>query len=164
MDMLIEEGEDAPRLMWATHSFDEAQIETFMRDDTCAVISDTAALAPDGPLKDQLFSLSGYGWAARFLQHYVRDRKVLGLPEAIRRITSLPAERIGVRDRGLLKTGCWADVTVFDPATIVSRFTVREPRNYPGGIVHVLVNGRFAMKDGARTGVNSGRVLRDFSA
>ncbi len=89
---------------------------------------------------------------------------MLGLPEAIRRITSLPAERIGVRDRGLLKTGCWADVTVFDPATIVSRFTVREPRNYPGGIVHVLVNGRFAMKDGARTGVNSGRVLRDFSA
>ena len=65
---------------------------------------------------------------------------------------------------GALVAGAFADLTVFDPATIVSRFTVREPRAYPGGIVHVLVNGRFAMKDGARTGVNSGRVLRDFSA
>ena len=164
MDMLIEEGDDAPRLMWATRSFSDAQVEMFMKEDACAVISDTAALAPDGALKDQLFSLSGYGWAARFLQHYVRDRKVMSLSEGIRRITALPALRLGVRDRGSLKTGNWADVTVFDPAQIESRFTVKKPRTYPGGIAHVMVNGQFAMRDGARTDNNSGRVLREFDA
>ncbi|MFN0182738.1 MAG: N-acyl-D-amino-acid deacylase family protein [Aquabacterium sp.] len=164
MDMLIEEGDDAPRLMWATQSFSEREIELFMRDSACAVISDTAALAPDGALADQLFSLSGYGWAARFLQHYVRDRQVLTLPEAIRRITALPASRLGLADRGRLKVGHWADVTVFDPAQIESRFTVSQPRAYPGGIVHVMVNGELAMRDGARTDRHAGRVLREFKA
>ena len=162
MDMLIEEGEDAPRLMWATHSFTESEIELFMRQSECAIISDTAALAPDGDLKDQLFSLSGYGWAARFLQHYVRDRKVLRLPEAIRRITALPAQRLGLADRGTLRVGNWADITVFDPAQIESRFTVRQPRLYPGGIAHVMVNGELAMHNGKRTDRNSGQVVREF--
>ncbi|MGE0315181.1 MAG: amidohydrolase family protein [Lautropia sp.] len=162
MDMLIEEADDAPRLMWATHSFSEPQIELFLREAACAVISDTAALAPDGPLKEQLFSLSGYGWAARFLQHYVRDRKVLSLAEAIRRITSLPASRIGLTDRGVLREGWCADITVFDPEAIESRFSPRTPRAYPTGIAHVLVNGRFAMRDGLRTHVNAGEVLREF--
>jgi N-acyl-D-amino-acid deacylase len=164
MDMLIEEGDDAPRLMWATQSFSESEIEMFMRDSACAVISDTAALAPDGALADQLFSLSGYGWAARFLQHYVRDRQVLSLAEAIRRITSLPASRVGLVDRGRLKVGHWADVAVFNPEQIESRFSVSQPRAYPGGIVHVMVNGALALCDGQRTGQNAGRVLREFKA
>ena len=164
MDMLIEEGDDAPRLMWATQSFSESEIEMFMRDSACSVISDTAALAPDGALADQLFSLSGYGWAARFLQHYVRDRQVLPLAEAIRRITSLPASRLGLGDRGRLKVGHWADVTVFNPEQIESRFTVSQPRAYPGGIVHVMVNGELAMLDGCRTDRSAGRVLREFQA
>jgi N-acyl-D-aspartate/D-glutamate deacylase len=162
MDMLIEEGDDAPLMMWATRSFTESEIEMFMQDNACAVISDTAALAPDGALKDQLFSLSGYGWAARFLQHYVRDRQVLSLPEAIRRITALPASRLGLRDRGTLQVGHWADITVFDPVHVESRFSVREPRAYAGGIAHVMVNGVLAMHDGLRTALNSGRVLREF--
>ena len=162
MDMLIEEGDDAPRLLWATRSFTESEIEMFMQDSACAVISDTAALAPDGLLKDHLFSLSGYGWAARFLQHYVRDRQVLSLPEAIRRITALPAARLGLRDRGTLQVGHWADVTVFDPVHVQSRFSVREPRAYAGGILHVMVNGELALQDGQRTAHNSGRVLREF--
>ncbi|MEP7083249.1 MAG: amidohydrolase family protein, partial [Betaproteobacteria bacterium] len=161
MDMLIEEGDAAPRLMWATHSFTDRDVEMAMGDPRCAVISDTAALAPYGDLKDDLFSLSGYGWAARFLQYYVRDRKVLSLAEAIRRITSLPAERVGLRERGCVRPGNWADITVFDPAGIASRFTVAKPREYPAGIAHVLVNGTFAMRDGQRTGDNAGRVLRE---
>ena len=164
MDMLIEEGDDAPRLMWATQSFSEGEIEMFMRDNACAVISDTAALAPDGVLADQLFSLSGYGWAARFLQHYVRDRQVLPLAEAIRRITALPASRLGLGDRGRLNVGHWADVTVFNPEQIESRFTVSQPRAYPGGIVHVMVNGELAMHNGCRTDRHAGRVLREFQA
>lgn len=161
MDMLIEEGEDAPRLMWATRSFTDRDIEMAMRDAHCAVISDTAALAPYGVLKDDLYSLSGYGWAARFLQHYVRDRKVLTLQEAIRRITSLPASRAGLKQRGCLRPGYWADITVFSPELIESRFTAHQPRQYPAGIVHVLVNGKLAMRDGQRTESNAGQVLRD---
>ena len=148
--------------MWATHSFDENQVELFMKQSDCAVISDTAALAPEGELKDQLFSLSGYGWAARFLQHYVRDRNVLPLAEAIRRITALPTSRLGLRDRGSLTVGHWADICVFDPARIESRFSVKNPREYPGGIAHVMVNGELAMRDGTRTDRNAGRVLREF--
>lgn len=161
LDLLIEEGEDAPRLMWATQSFRDSDIEMAMRDSQCAVISDTAALAPYGVLKDHLYSLSGYGWAARFLQYYVRDRKVLSLHEAIRRITSLPAERVGIKERGVLKTGYWADITVFDPDLIESRFTPTHPRAYPGGIAHVMVNGEFAMTNGKRTDQNTGQVLRN---
>jgi N-acyl-D-aspartate/D-glutamate deacylase len=162
MDMLIEEGDDAPRLMWATQSFSEQEIELFMTDSSCAVISDTAALAPDGELAEQLFSLSGYGWAARFLQRYVREKRVLSLSQGIRRITALPADRLGLTDRGRLKPGYWADLTVFDPAQIESRFTASRPRAYPGGIVHVMVNGSLAMQDGVRTTSNNGRVLRTF--
>lgn len=161
MDLLIEEGEDAPRLMWATQSFMDRDIEMAMKDNQCAVISDTAALAPYGVLKDHLYSLSGYGWATRFLQYYVRDRKVLPLHEAIRRITSLPAERVGLKERGELRTGYWADITVFDPQCIESRFSAVKPREYPGGIVHVMVNGELAMSNGKRTDFNAGQVLRN---
>ncbi len=163
MDMLIEEGDDAPRMLWATQSFSEREIELFLREGCCGVISDTAALAPDGPLAGQLFSLSGYGWAARFLQHYVRERRVLSLPEAIRRLTSLPASRLGLVDRGLLNVGAWADITVFSAEQIASRFSIAEPRRYPGGIVHVMVNGELAMHDGCRTERHTGRVLREFA-
>lgn len=162
MDMLIEEGDAAPRLMWATRSFRDRDVEMMMREADCAVISDTAALAPYGVLKDDLFSLSGYGWAARFLQVYVRDRQVLTLSEGIRRITSLPASRVGIIERGWLRPGYWADITVFDPAAIASRVTVERPREYPAGIAHVMVNGRLAVRDGVRTDADAGRVLRTF--
>ena len=160
MDMLIEEDDAAGRMMWATRSFREADVEMAMRDPSCAVISDTAALSPEGKLGQQLFSLSGYGWAPRFLQYYVRDRKVLDFPEAIRRITSLPAARVGIKDRGLLAKGMCADLVVFDAQEIASTFTVKQPRQHPVGIAHVMVNGAFAMRDGKRTQSNTGRVLR----
>ena len=161
MDMLIEEDDAAGRMMWATRSFRDDDIEMAMRDASCAVISDTAALSPEGRLGEQLFSLSGYGWAPRFLQYYVRDRNVLDLPEAIRRITSLPASRIGIKDRGLLAKGMHADLVVFDAQEIASRVTIKKPRQHPVGIAHVMVNGAFAMRDGRRTPSNTGKVLRN---
>lgn len=161
MDMLIEEGDCAARLMWATRSFTDSEVELAMQQSECAVISDTAALAPYGDLEDNLFSLSGYGWAARFLQVYVRDRQVMPLGEAIRKITSLPAERVGIKDRGLLRPGYCADITVFNPQQIASNVTVRQPRVYPTGVAHVMVNGKLSMRAGERTDENGGQVLRD---
>lgn len=97
---------------------------------------------------------------ARFLEHYVRDLKLISLEEAIRRISGLPAERIGIRDRGTLRPGAVADVTVFDMDQVVYRCTVEDPRQHPSGFVHVYVNGKAAVSGGQRTDVNAGAVLR----
>jgi len=118
----------------------------------------------DGVLKDHIGSLSGYGWAARFLQYYVRDRNILNLEEGLRKITSLPAERLGLKDRGKLKPGYAADICVFDAANIASTCSARHPRRYATGIAHVFVNGRASMRDGKRTDVNAGEVIREFAA
>ncbi len=161
LDLLLEEeGEAMNHLMWTSHSFSEDDIRLALSGTDCAVISDTLALAPYGCLKHSIGSLSGYGWAARFLQHYVRDQKVLSLAEGLRRLTSLPADRLGLKDRGRLAKGNFADITVFDAQAIASHFDLEEPRRYASGIAHVLVNGQFAMRDGARTETDSGQVLR----
>jgi N-acyl-D-aspartate/D-glutamate deacylase len=160
-DILIEESHNMPRLLWTSHAFREADIDLCLSQPECAVISDTAALAPDGVLRDHIGSLSGYGWAARFLQRYVNDRGVLPLPKAIRRLTSLPADRIGLKNRGRLEKGGKADICVFDPSTIASHCSVKKPREFATGIKHVLVNGQFAMRDGSRKDVNAGQVLRN---
>lgn len=160
LDLIVEEGERMGGLLWTSHSFDDDDVELCLRQPECAVISDTLALAPYGALAKYVGSVSGYGWAARFLGRYVRDRHVLPLEEGIRRMTSLPARRLGLGDRGRLQPGLAADVTVFDKASIRSRCTIKEPRTYASGIAHVLVNGRFAMRDGARTEIDNGSVLR----
>ncbi|MGP1394788.1 MAG: N-acyl-D-amino-acid deacylase family protein [Inquilinaceae bacterium] len=160
LDLLVEEGEHMAHLMWTSQSFSEADIRLAISQPDCAIISDTLALAPEGCMKHHIGSLSGYGWAARFLQHYVRDHGVLSLAEGLRRLSSLPAERLGVSDRGILKKGAWADIAVFDADQIESHCDVTQPRRYATGIAHVLVNGVFSMFDGQRTDDNGGRVLR----
>ena len=160
LDLIEEEGERMGGLLWTSHSFDNDDLDLCLRQPECAVMSDTLALAPYGALANHVGSVSGYGWAARFLGSYVRERGVLTLEEGIRRMTSLPAQRLGLPDRGLLQPGLSADVTVFDKSTIRSRCTIKEPRVYASGIAHVLVNGQFAMRDGARTEVDNGSVLR----
>lgn len=159
-DMLLEEGENMNHLMWTSQSFSEDDIELALSQPECAVISDTLALAPYGCLKHHIGSLSGYGWAARFLQHYVRDRGVMSLEDGIRRLTSVPAARLGISDRGRVAVGSYADITVFDSKQIASHFEIAAPQRYATGIAHVLVNGCFAMQDGERTETDSGRVLR----
>jgi len=164
LDILLEEGDSLMSCMWSSRSFRDSDVELCLRQPECAVISDTVAIANEGILKDQLGSLSGYGWAARFLQHYVRDRGVLSLAEALAKITAIPARRLGLRGRGELKPGYHADICVFDRAQIASNATARQPRRYASGIAHVLVNGHFSMRDGQRTAANAGRVLREFAA
>ena len=160
LDLMLEEGERMGSLLWTSHSFNDDDIELCLNQPECAVISDTLALAPYGELKDHVGSISGYGWAARFLGLYVRDRRILSLHEAIRRLTSLPAERLGLHDRGRLQPGLKADITVFDKQAVQSHCSAKEPRAYATGIAHVLVNGKFAMRDGARTPTDGGKVLR----
>ncbi len=160
-DLLLEEDDvNMSHLMWTSQSFENSDIELALQQPHCAVISDTQALAPYGCLKHHIGSLSGYGWAARYLSHYVREKQILSLQEGIRRITSLPAQRLGIGNRGTIKTGCCADITVFDPSNITSHANVNTPREYATGIAHVLVNGGISMYDGKRTEIDSGSVLR----
>ena len=147
-------------LMWTSQSFNNGDIKLALEQPECAVISDTQALAPYGCLKHHIGSLSGYGWAARFLSHYVREQGILTLEEGIRRITSLPAERVGITNRGFIQEGAAADITVFDATLIKSHASVKTPRKYATGIAHVLVNGGICMHNGTRTEVDSGKVLR----
>ncbi len=163
LDILLEEGEAMMACMWSSKSFRNSDVDLCLQQDACAVISDTVAIANDGILKDHIGSLSGYGWAARFLQHYVRDRGVLTLAEGLAKITSIPAARLGIKERGTLKPGYHADICVFDKVAIASNVTAKNPRRYASGIAHVLVNGKLSMRNGERTPINAGQVIREFA-
>lgn len=98
--------------------------------------------------------------SARLLGKYVRDEGIISLQEAIRRLTSFPAENLSIKKRGWLKPGCFADVVIFDPETIQDHATFTEPHQYSTGMRHVFVNGVQVLKDGEHTGARSGRVVR----
>ncbi len=100
-----------------------------------------------------------YGTMPRKIRYYALDRKVIELPFAIRSMTSLPAQIIGLKDRGLLRAGNWADVVVFDPNTIADTATFTEPHQYPTGIPFVFVNGVAVVDNGKITGAAPGKVL-----
>lgn len=101
-----------------------------------------------------------YGTCARFLGKYVRDEKVLTLPQAIRKMTSFSAQRLRLQDRGLIREGMVADITIFNPDTIIDKGTYAEPNQYPVGIQYVLVNGRIAVDNGKLTSLRAGKVIR----
>jgi len=101
-----------------------------------------------------------YGSYPRILGQFVREERLLGLETAIAKMTSLPAARLGLRDRGLLADGLAADLVVFDPATVRANATYDEPRRYPDGIEHVVVNGELVVDGGRHTGATPGRALR----
>jgi dihydroorotase/N-acyl-D-amino-acid deacylase len=101
-----------------------------------------------------------YGNYPRALGHYVRDAGVMSLEEAIRKMTSAVATRLSIRDRGTLREGAFADVVVFDPATIIDRATYEQPHQLSEGVRHVLVNGVAVVSDGVHTGATPGRAVR----
>jgi N-acyl-D-amino-acid deacylase len=121
--------------------------------------SDEAAQTPEGIFLKSMPHPRAYGNFARVLGKYVREQKLLKLEEAIRKMTSLPATNLGLDKRGLLKDGYFADVVIFDPATIIDKATYRKPHQYAVGVQHVFVNGVQVLKDGEHTGAKPGRAL-----
>jgi N-acyl-D-amino-acid deacylase len=103
---------------------------------------------------------AAFGTYPRILGHYVRELKLLSLEDAIRRMTSFPANRLGIRDRGIIREGCFADLVLFDPDKIIDRATYEEPRQYPEGIHCVIVNGHILLENGGLTKIRPGKVLR----
>jgi N-acyl-D-amino-acid deacylase len=102
----------------------------------------------------------GYGNTARALGRYVRERRVVSLEEAVRKMTSLPADHFGFRNRGRLASGAAADVVIFDAARVADRATYEQPHQYPDGISTVIVNGAIVLQNGIRTDARPGQVLR----
>jgi len=114
----------------------------------------------DGLLVGERPHPRAWGTFPRYLAHYVRELGVLRLEDAIRKFTSLPAQRLGFRDRGLVRPGMAADLVVFDPDRVRDVGTYDDPRHTPEGIPHVIVNGVPVIRDGAHTGALPGRALR----
>ncbi|HWE22371.1 MAG TPA: D-aminoacylase [Myxococcales bacterium] len=137
----------------------EEDVQTALQKPWVAVDTDYGARAVDGPFEAEGAHPRAFGTMARVLGHYVREAKLFTLEEAVRKITSLPARRMGIWDRGVLRPGAYADVVVFDPDHIEDTATFEDPRQYPRGIETVIVNGRLVLHEGKRTAERPGRAL-----
>jgi N-acyl-D-amino-acid deacylase len=138
----------------------EQDLQYGLRQAWTSIGLDAGESSLDGLLFEAHTHPRAWGSMPRFLGHYARDLQLLDLSQAIRKITSLPAQREHLTGRGLLKSGFYADVTIFDPATIVDRATYADPNQVAKGVKYVLVNGQLEWEDGRLTGATAGRVLR----
>jgi len=138
----------------------EEDVRAALAHPLVSIDTDSGAKAEDGPLSESRSHPRAWGTFARILGKYVRDEKLLTMEEAIRKMTSRPAARVGLLDRGVLRPGMAADVTVFDPAAIRDVATFEDPNHYSVGIRHVFVNGRAVVANGAITSERPGRPLR----
>ena len=138
----------------------ETDMRAAMRSPFVSFCTDSGSRATDGPLAGSKSHPRGWGSYPRILGRYVRDEKLLTLETAIHKMTGGPATRVGLKDRGLLRVGMFADITVFDPKTVIDRATFESPNQYPVGIEYVLVNGQVSVDQGQRTSALAGQVLR----
>lgn len=157
MDLVVE---DHSRVETAYFLMSEENVRLGLRQPWVSIGSDAPSMAPEGVFLEQSTHPRAYGAYARFLGRYVRDEKLVPLPDAIRRLTRLPAENFRLGQRGCLDPGCFADLVVFDPATIIDHATFAQPHRYATGVQHVFVNGVQVLKDGEHTGATPGRVVR----
>ena len=138
---------------------DEADLRRALAHPAIMIGSDGSALATAGEMSAGKPHPRSYGTFPRVLGRYARDERVLSLAEAVHKMTGLPARRLGLRDRGEIRVGAKADLVVFDARRIADQATYENPHCYPVGVEHVLVNGRFVIKDGEHTGSLPGKVL-----
>jgi len=138
----------------------EEDMRAAMRAPFVSFCTDSGARANDGPLAGSKSHPRGWGSYPRILGRYVREEHLLSLEEAIHKMTGLPAARVGLRDRGLLREGMYADVTIFDPRQVIDRATFEMPNQHPEGIKDVIINGQISVDDGKRTPALAGRVIR----
>ncbi|MFH0848805.1 MAG: D-aminoacylase, partial [archaeon] len=138
----------------------DEDVENIMRHPHVMVSTDGSALAPHGPLSEGKPHPRNYGTYAKMLGEYVREKRILRLEEAIRKMTSLPAQKIGLKNRGMIAKGMHADIVIFDPGAIRDVATFEEPHKFPQGIKHVIVNGQLVVRDEIQTDALPGLVLR----
>jgi len=157
MDLVVEDGS---RVDVVYFLMSEENVKKQIRVPYVSFDSDAGSIAPEGDFLKYNPHPRAYGNFARLLGKYVRDEKVIPLHEAVYRLSGLPATNLKIRDRGFLKEEYYADVVVFDPATIQDHATFEKPHQYSTGVYHVFVNGEQVLKDGEHTGATPGRVVR----
>lgn len=157
IDLVIEDGS---RVQVVYFLMDEANVARQVALPWMAFGSDAEASAPRGVFLKSSTHPRAYGNVARLLGKYVRDEQRTSLAEAVRRLTSMPAGHLGLKDRGRLAAGQFADVAIFDPATIADTATYAEPMQFAVGMHHVLINGEPVLSDGKMTGARPGRAVR----
>jgi N-acyl-D-amino-acid deacylase len=156
MDLL---AEDESRIDTIYFLMSEDNVRKEMAKPWISFGSDEASQAPEGAFLKSNPHPRAYGNFARVLGKYVRDEKVVSLGEAVRRLSALPATNLGLDHRGFIQEGMFADVVVFDPATIADKATFAQPHQYAVGMKHIFVNGVQVLKDGEHTGAKPGRAL-----
>lgn len=157
VDLVIE---DRSRVQSVYFLMSEDNVKLGLSQPWVSLGSDAEALAPEGVFMKSSTHPRAYGNFARLLGKYSRDEQLMPLEEAVRRLTALPASNWKLQDRGCLTARCYADIVVFDPATIADKATFDDPKQYATGVVHVLVNGVPVIRDGEHTGAKPGRVVR----
>lgn len=152
--------EDENRTMHVNFGMDETDVRTVMQHDLTMVGSDGSSLCQTGPLGEGVPHPRNYGTFPRVLGTYVREEGVVSLESAVHKMTGMPAARMGLDDRGVLKRGARADLTVFDPETVAQTGDWLDPAQFPDGVDHVVVEGEFVVRDGDHTGARPGTVIR----
>ena len=157
MDLVVEDG---TRVGAAYFTMSDENLRRELALSWVSFCYDSDAPSAEGRFLQWSNHPRAYGSFARLLGRYVRDEKVIPLEEAVRRLTSLPANNLRLQRRGLLEPGYFADVVVFDPERIQDHATYDDPHRYATGVEHVAVNGALALRDGEHTGALPGRVVR----
>ena len=155
-DVITEERGQTPTVFFH-HS--EADMRLALKQPWTSIGSDGAAVNPEGPTGVPHHHPRYYGTFPRILGRYVREEKVLELPEAVYKMTALNADKLGIRDRGRLKEGNWADITLFNARMVIDQATFEKPKQYPIGIPYVIVNGKIVLDRGRHTGNLAGRIV-----
>src|SRR6266496_4237574 len=156
MDLLVE---DESRISAIYFEMSEENVRKEIAKPWISFGSDEASQAPEGVFLKSNPHPRAYGNFARILGKYVRDEKVIPMTEAVRRLSGLPASNLGLDHRGFIQEGMFADIVIFDPATIADRATFEKPHQYAVGVKHVFVNGVQVLRDGEHTGAKPGRAL-----
>ena len=159
LDILLAEVDEVHRPLVLIWMYPEDDVARFLDHPLCSVASDATTLSLNGPLGSAVFH-GAFTWASWFLRRIVRERGELSWEEGIRRLTSLPAARIGLRDRGIVRPGAQADIAVLDMPKLRERGTVQEPNQLAEGARYVLVNGRLALREGRFEDARHGEILR----
>ena len=157
LDLVIEDGSRVDAVYFL---MSEDNLRKKLRLPWVSFASDSGSMAPEGVFLRSNPHPRAYGNFARWLGRYVRDEKLVPLEEAVRRMTSMPADHLAIKERGRLAEGYFADLVVFDPARIQDHATFEKPHQYATGVVHVFVNGTQVLRDGEHTGATPGRVVR----
>lgn len=155
-DLLIAEN---GRVQMNYYAMSEDDVMTFLRQPQAMIGSDAMSLSVEGIMSFGKPHPRAFGTPTRFLGQYVRDKKILSFEEAVKKMTSLPAKRLGLKSRGLIEKDYYADIVIFDPDTVRDKATYADPKQYSQGIETVIVNGKVVIDNGSQNEVYSGRVL-----